>query len=57
MDNQTNINIKENSSNNGTLLKHSKNNYLNIESNNQKYDFAFNILKLIYIKNIIYIIS
>ena len=41
MDNQTNINIKENSSNNGTLLKHSKNNYLNIESNNQKYDFAF----------------
>ena len=41
MDNRTNINIKENTSNNGTLLKPSKNKFLNIETNNQKYDFAF----------------
>ena len=43
MDNYSNINnnVKENNSNNDTLLKPSKKNFLNIESNNQKYDFAF----------------
>ena len=41
-DNEDNKDNKNNNSNKGTLLKPSKNNFLNIESNNQKYDFAFN---------------